>query len=266
MEFQKILPDIRLSHSVVSYVTYYAKEFNQIIDTYYPNGKIAIVFHFKDPIYFKDEKDDWKVMSKISFVSCVNLPVPLRLEGQLDTFAVILHPYSFYNLYKIKLDHKIRSADAGIYFTPELCNKLRLCYDNTNRSAILNQYFYEKFKTYNPKEDNFKKLVDSIIESNGLIERRNLAQKFNISESYIHKLFIQRIGLSFKLYSRIVRISNILEEINYSISNDWFDILLKYRYYDQSHFIKDFKKITNKTPYQYFRYDKSLSAKLSGMK
>ncbi|NJK87057.1 MAG: AraC family transcriptional regulator [Bacteroidales bacterium] len=41
--------------------------------------------------------------------------------------------------------------------------------------------------------------------------------------------------------------------------NDWFELFYKYGYYDQSHFIKDFKKITGKTPNQYFKTDKTYS-------
>lgn len=266
MDFRKQPVENSLSHSLVAYISYTSEDIAKFVDTYYPNGKTALVFHFEDPVYFKTTSNRWNVMPKMSIVSFVTMPVSLKMQGKLDTLAVVMLPYSLYNLFKLKPDIKISSVDASNYLPESLYAKLKSVNDFNKRVVILNKYFGELFEKYNPEADNFKKICDYIILKNGMVERKDVADIFSVSENYIHKLFIQKVGISIKPFSQVIRVSKILEEMHNTSSSDWFDIYVKYGYYDQSHFIKDFKKVINQTPLQYFKNDTTISAMMSGIK
>lgn len=265
MNTSRILPAPGLCHSIDSYFIYNIYNENTVTETYFPNGKTGIVFHFGDPLCFMNDNNRWVKMAKINFVSCVNFPVVLKLSGHTDTLAVILPPYSIYNMFGIKIDRSPSSIDATRYFPDELYENLSVYSSGEERTSILNDFFGLKMKNYIPENDTFKKICDLVIQKKGMISRQEISDIFNLSENYIHKLFIKKIGLSVKPFAQLIRISSILEEIYRERKKDFFDILYKYGYYDQAHFIKDFKKTTGKTPLRYFRYDTSLSSLLAGL-
>lgn len=92
--------------------------------------------------------------------------------------------------------------------------------------------------------------VRMIYESNGNIRIRELNDKLCISQSPFEKRFRKLVGTSPKKFASIVRFNNILSKIDQTKSLT--EICYEYNYFDQAHFIKDFKKFTGDTP-EYFK-------------
>lgn len=265
MNFAKILPEESLLHSIEAYCFYKNDDSTVIIDYFFPNGKPAVVFHFKKPFSFLNLEEEWEKMPTVCFANCATYPFSLQSGGETDTIAVVVSPSTIYNIYKLTLSSTHYPIDARSNIDKEFYIQLAENEDTEARVKLLNGYFAEKLKNYNPQNDLFKNICDYIIQNPGIIKRQLIAKEFGISENYVHKLFLQRIGISFKLYARIVRISNILQELCSDCNHDWLEIIVKYGYFDQSHFIKDFKGITGKTPQQYYCLDKSFSKNFAAM-
>ena len=265
MEYQKVTPANQLLHAIESYLFLRTKQPVSFIDTFFPNGKPAIVFHFKSPFYLKKSDDHWAPIPSVGFIGCQAVPASLKAEGVIDSITVLLRPYSLYNLFQIKVDGLINYIDATIYFPEELLSALAQTQEINKRVELLDGFFIQKLKSYTPNSDTFKAICDFILIHKGYIERKNLSDIFSLSENYIHKLFIKKMGISFKPYARIVRIDNIIAEIYSNNIHDWIEILIRYGYFDQAHFIKDFKSITGKTPRQYYKSDKRLSSIFTGL-
>ncbi|WP_064196252.1 MULTISPECIES: response regulator transcription factor [Emticicia] len=92
--------------------------------------------------------------------------------------------------------------------------------------------------------------VRMIYESNGNIRIRELNDKLCISQSPFEKRFRKLVGTTPKKFATIVRFNNILSKIDQTKSLT--EICYEYNYFDQAHFIKDFKKFTGDTP-EYFK-------------
>jgi AraC-like DNA-binding protein len=76
---------------------------------------------------------------------------------------------------------------------------------------------------------------------------QNLALKYGITSRYLQKLFVQYTGLTPKLYSKINRFQNSLQLISknqYSLTS----VAYECNYFDQSHFIREFKSFTGINP------------------
>lgn len=92
--------------------------------------------------------------------------------------------------------------------------------------------------------------VRQIYNSRGTIRITELAQNLNISQSPLEKRFRKMVGASPKKFASIVRIKNVrslLSQYNYR------QAMYLANYYDQAHFIKDFKKFAAVTPEQYLK-------------
>ncbi|MXQ52518.1 AraC family transcriptional regulator [Shimazuella alba] len=84
----------------------------------------------------------------------------------------------------------------------------------------------------------------------GSISTLVLAEKLSFTERHMRRIFDRELGLSPKEMLGIVRFQSILQELYSGTSTNFTDIALKYGYYDQSHFIKNFKRYYGILPKQ----------------
>jgi AraC-like DNA-binding protein len=93
--------------------------------------------------------------------------------------------------------------------------------------------------------------VRLIKESKGLIKIKDLAHALYISQDPLEKRFRTQIGSTPKQYSSIIRLRNIIDTWpSYpSLTSASYDA----GYFDQSHFIKDFRTFTGESPKDFFR-------------
>lgn len=87
--------------------------------------------------------------------------------------------------------------------------------------------------------------------SNDVIRMKELAQQLYVSESRLEKRFRIAVGISPKKYASILRMQSVITK--YRHCERLTSIALDAGYFDQSHFIKDFKSFTGLTPMQFFR-------------
>ncbi|MDY8135884.1 helix-turn-helix domain-containing protein [Aquimarina sp. 2201CG5-10] len=71
-----------------------------------------------------------------------------------------------------------------------------------------------------------------------------------MNERNLERFFKTYIGLTPKFYSRVIRFSNIFKLIQQEGFN-WASIAYLAGFYDQSHFIKNFKEFTGEEPSKY---------------
>lgn len=90
-------------------------------------------------------------------------------------------------------------------------------------------------------------LCDFICCNSESFDIERLAAEFGFSERYIQKLFLHYVGISPKSFFSVQRFNKSLELVrsaNMSLTN----IAYECGYYDQAHFIKEFKSYTGMTP------------------
>jgi len=92
--------------------------------------------------------------------------------------------------------------------------------------------------------------LEYIHHSKGAIRIAELASQLNTSQSPLEKRFRKVVGASPKKFASIVRIKNVMAALN---KNDQDAAAFLAGYYDQAHFIKDFKAFTAETPEQYLK-------------
>ena len=94
--------------------------------------------------------------------------------------------------------------------------------------------------------------VKLIYQSSGTIRIKELNQKLCISQSPFEKRFRKVVGTSPKKFASIVRFNTVLNNLN--TANSLLEICHDNNYFDQAHFIKDFKKFTGQTPENFKRF------------
>ena len=93
-------------------------------------------------------------------------------------------------------------------------------------------------------------IINKIISHNGSMTARELSTEFFYSEKHIRRLFSECVGTTPKMFIRIVRVNNALHLLR-SSSARHIDVAAQTGFFDQPHFIHDFKTIFGLTPQRY---------------
>lgn len=93
--------------------------------------------------------------------------------------------------------------------------------------------------------------VVNMIECDKSLKFKNICKELNVSERNVNRLFHKYIGCSPKNYKKITRFRGAIKDYNQNESN-LTQICLENDYYDSPHFSREFKKLTNKKPTDYF--------------
>jgi AraC-like DNA-binding protein len=89
-----------------------------------------------------------------------------------------------------------------------------------------------------------------IYRSKGNIRVSALARELHMSQSPLEKRFRQSVGTSAKKFASIVRMKHVIA--SFSPEKSLTEIGYEAGFYDQAHFIKEFKTFTGETPAAFF--------------
>ena len=90
--------------------------------------------------------------------------------------------------------------------------------------------------------------LQEIINQEGCLNIASIADNMMYSQNHINREFKKNMGFSLKQYSEIIRLQNAITYLENAKTDMVYEQL---GYYDQAHFIKDFKKFTLLTPQNY---------------
>ncbi|MFY0631667.1 MAG: helix-turn-helix transcriptional regulator [Flavobacteriaceae bacterium] len=215
-----------------------------------PDGYPELIFHYGDP-YQINISGEWEIQSKELIAGQIRNHFFLKNTGESKMFSIQFQPWAIKEIFGFEMSllvDKVLEIPSDIKSSIELIKEI----------AIGNLPFEEKVESVSAwflemqnKAFNSKyKAVEHIHQKNGLIQLEDLSRLCETSERTIERYFKSYIGLSPKFYSRIIRFSSIFKMIQEE-EIDWQDIVYKAGYYDQSHFIKNFKEFTGEDPSKY---------------
>jgi AraC-like DNA-binding protein len=95
--------------------------------------------------------------------------------------------------------------------------------------------------------------LSSMIHQPTLRRLHRLSDEIGYSQKHFINLFTQQVGVSPKQYLKILRFQKVITSLENRRSNHWSEIARESGYYDQAHFIHDFKLFSGFTPGEYMK-------------
>ena len=121
---------------------------------------------------------------------------------------------------------------------------------NAERVARLEGFFIARMAGGEP--DRLVQAALALIhKSKGNIRINDLVSQLHTSQSPLEKRFRAAVGASPKKFASIVRLKNVLQQ--YPTAGSLTELGYEAGFYDQAHFIKEFKALTGDTPEDFFR-------------
>jgi AraC-like DNA-binding protein len=265
MEFTRISPHPDLEGFIECYWMMYSENSVPQVEKIIPDGFTEIIFNYGD-VYKSKISGDWTLQSPNLLAGQLKTFFYLENTGRTGSIAIKLKPAALTQLFGFSMDQYLdKIVDLDSFSNPELKQLkekidecVRLGYNREEQfvKRILDEYFAKLIQT--APENPLEGPLNLIFSSNGLATVAEMVAVAGVSERQLERLFKKYIGLSPKYYARIIRFNYIFQLIK-SKENSWAEIVYQSGYYDQSHFIHNFKAFTGEDPSAYFFGQKNMA-------
>ena len=123
--------------------------------------------------------------------------------------------------------------------------------DERQRIDIAETFLRERLPDRDARIDEVNRIMDLILADREITKVEDLVQRSGVGKRTLQRLFNDYVGVSPKWVINRYRLHEALERAAAGESIDWTRLALDLGYFDQAHFIRDFKKLIGKTPTEY---------------
>jgi AraC-like DNA-binding protein len=120
------------------------------------------------------------------------------------------------------------------------------------RIQLISDFLQKKLIPLQKKSTYLSATIRSAISTGKMPSVGEMASVCNVSVRQIERDFQSLSGFSPRLFSKLTRFRALMENFP-GKTNSIADLAYEFNYYDQSHFINDFKRFTGLTPMQYVK-------------
>ncbi len=226
-----------------------------------PDGYPELIFHLGD-VYKTNINGVWQLQGKDLIAGQIKNYFFLENTGESKMFAIKLQPWALTKLFDIEiasLTDKVVEIPSEILKIIHPIKEVATSFLSFNEKVKqIEDWFLSYISRLQIKPLEGQKIVELIIKNNGKLSLQELQNKIGISERSSERYFKAHIGLSPKFYVRIIRFSYIFRLVQRN-DIDWSDIVFQAGFYDQSHFIKNFKEFTGEDPTRYKFFEENMA-------
>ena len=219
---------------------------------YPPTPQNSLFFYINDSIKVQKKGEvEFTLQPRSVVVGLQSSSVLLDVNKNHKAVRVGFHPGGMYRLLGFSMIEMIDgSYDASDVFGNEIRevnNKLQEAKNFYEIKEVIEQFLLGKVKVLK-RALPFDNAMLELLRLNGNVPIEQIASLACLSLRQFERLSKERIGLSPKVFARLVRFSKAYRLRENSPDLSWTSIAYECGYFDQMHFIRDFKEFTGITP------------------
>ncbi|TDX02056.1 helix-turn-helix domain-containing protein [Dinghuibacter silviterrae] len=249
MTYTEIIPGERLRPYVQCYYTFESEGTGTLEDTVFPGGPMEIIFNMGEGIWQAASETTpavelWGKLTQPLAVRSVGANKMLGIRFFAHTAAYILQDeVSVFNDRVSDLRALLGAPVARLH--QRLLETARL----TDRIALIEDFLWTRLEA-GVRLHHIGMIESMVHDMNEPDRMETIARRHHISSRYLQKLFLRYTGVNPKLYHKINRFQQSLQHITRDPSS-LTSIAYECGYFDQAHFIRDFKQFAGITPSAY---------------
>ena len=218
---------------------------NETPHSVYQEGRV----HLLEDVYFSGLQDHFK-------------NAHLKLEGKVDVLGVCFFPDGFYPFLKIPVseckNQLLGAGEVGFKLAKTINDRLKGVHDVTARIAILENELAMLLVNSSQTPENFRKVFKALRQSENPLQIAEFCRLNNIGIRSIERMFNKYVGVSANTYGTLNRFHNSLNQLLYNDYSRLSDLAYEYGYFDQMHFIREFKRFAGNTPKTFVQQNNSI--------
>jgi len=221
-----------------------------------PDGCIEMTFNLEDKIkrYVSESKfiinPNAMVMGQRT-KSYYILPV-----GNVDTIAICFYPHGFANFVNTPLEKLVDKETPiaelfGQTAADELEQQIIHAKGTRQRIEIIETFLLQKLNEETTISNIVKSTVDTLLQSKGSTSIKVISEDNLSKRRQLERHFKKQIGISPKQLSKVIRLQATLQMLLNQKTETLTEIAYENDFFDQNHFIKDFKEFVGITPKEF---------------
>ena len=232
-----------------------------------PDGCIEMCFILGDDVKRFTSETEYIIQPRAMVFGQITKPYYVQPTGYVNTFAVRFYPYGFANFISRPI-HELANKETLLTSlfeersVRELVQKIIEAPSTRSRIEEVESFLLSKLTDQSVIDNIVKSTIDALSKTKGnasinsilkddLSRRRNLERKFS-----------KQVGISPKQLGKIIRLQAALKLMLNNKGEKLTQIAYESKYYDQAHFIKDFKEFTGTNPKEYLSDDQMILSSL----
>ncbi len=215
-----------------------------------PDGFPELIFHYGDP-YDIRRADNWERQPRSLAAGQMSRHFFLRNTGRSAMIGVKLKPWALYHLFGHLGAMRDRvAALSEIYRGADALQAAVLAADGGHARR---RELADALQRLRPAASAPAPVIEAlriIFDSQGTAPIADICTRLRLHPRSLERAFDRHVGLSPKLYSRVIRFNAIFKVVRREGAT-LSDLSFHAGYYDQPHFHRNFKAFTGENPSEY---------------
>lgn len=262
---EDVIPCAALQDYVRKYQVFkFAFEKNVIppVKFHTPRPEHSITFYVRDSQKFSQINSN----EIITYSHCVIngiYTIPLNRYGGYDFWAikVVLQPTTLSRIKIIQVkeltNNFINAEDCLGKNVSFLCEQLFIINELKVMITAIESFLIHLISKGCNQSEPIDEVSKYILKQDGNMSLDWLANQSCLSVRQFIRKFEEKIGLSPKMFQKIIRFDRAFRLKNNCPHLDWLSIALHCGYYDYQHLVRDFKEFTSLTPPHFYEIEKA---------
>ncbi len=215
-----------------------------------PDGVVETVFHYRTPLACRYDGEAFVTQERCVAVSQTRRFVEIRPRGAVGLVSVRFQPWGAYHFFSLPVselaDLQIAAEHLWGGAVRELEEQLVEASGDQERVALVESFLLARLRTHRKKD--IEPLVRAVWQSGGQLGIVRLCRQLGVGERWLERTFADALGTTPKGFSRLSRFLHACNLLRRCSEPTLTRVALACGYYDQSHFIADFKAFSGLTP------------------
>jgi AraC-like DNA-binding protein len=182
------------------------------------------------------------------------------LEGHGRVFGVKFKPGAFYPFFKAPVAHITNaciSFQAALGVDSKALEEALLTHEDEDAmKEVAEDFLRARLPKHDEHITEINRIIDYIIAHQEITRVDDVVEQLALNKRTLQRLFNQYVGVGPKWVIKRYRLHEVAERLAAHEGGDCTKMAQDLGYFDQAHFIKDFKTIVGKTPVEYARDDR----------
>ncbi|MBL7864848.1 MAG: AraC family transcriptional regulator [Cyclobacteriaceae bacterium] len=250
MKYQRIKPCEKLAGIVGWYWQAESEDATSQVQKIIPDGYPEMVFHFGDPFRIR-LGNHWQQQGQALLGGQIQHHFHLQNTGVANIFGISFHPTALSRLFGLDMQQITNRVVDIEEVLPKLqlvrgimsagSTQARIAAAETSLLSILSGA---------TADHPIDRALQIMRDRKGLISMEELSESIQLGSRQMQRLFQKYVGVTPKFYARVIRFNTLFDLVKEE-GTTWLDMVHASGYYDQSHFIRNFKAFTGEDPTTY---------------
>lgn len=250
-------PNIDLADFVKCYWTLESsKDKTPQKNTIIPDGTMKLIFHYGDLYWHHPQNGTPFLQPRCFLIGQLTQPYVVEPVGDTGTFVVRFHPNGFLPFSTLPIKEMENTAIPLEQLfgkeSEELEKSILTATSTTQRISIIESFLLNRLADKKLIDQIVKVAIETISTGNGQLSIDEISKQTNQNRRLLARKFSSKVGLSPKQLSKIIRLQAALKTLLTKDVSRLTNLAYENEYFDQAHFIKDFKEFTGLTPKEFY--------------